>query len=174
VGKVAVPKRVTVDRALRDQQLRCDCWTGPGPRIHVCKRNSQGNRCARLRADRSLGHRSRWTDRWNGGPDAWVPGVLPLNCKAHKFHLSAEVWAGNYPAVQEMFMSVSEYSLNRLSYVYRVRHSASQVFVIAIALCLIQTFPASAQTQASCTFSIFQLNDLQTTVFGINDFNAFA
>ena len=67
-------------------------------------------------------------------------------------------------------MSVSEYSLNRLSYVYRVRHSASQVFVIAIALCLIQTFPASAQTQASCTFSIFQLNDLQTTVFGINDF----
>jgi len=35
---------------------------------------------------------------------------------------------------------------------------------------LIQTFPASAQTQASCTFSIFQLNDLQTTVFGINDF----
>jgi hypothetical protein len=44
------------------------------------------------------------------------------------------------------------------------------VFVIAIALCLIQTFPASAQTQASCTFSIFQLNDLQTTVFGINDF----
>ena len=69
-----------------------------------------------------------------------------------------------------MFMSVSEYSLNRLSYVYRVRHSASQVFVIAIALCLIQTFPASAQTQASCTFSIFQLNDLQTTVFGINDF----
>jgi len=74
------------------------------------------------------------------------------------------------PAIQEMFMSVSEYSLNRLSYVYRVRHSASQVFVIAIALCLIQTFPASAQTQASCTFSIFQLNDLQTTVFGINDF----
>ena len=67
-------------------------------------------------------------------------------------------------------MSVSAYPLNGLAYVYKLRHSASRVFVIAIALCLTQTFPASAQTQASCTFSIFQLNDLQTTVFGINDY----
>jgi hypothetical protein len=27
-----------------------------------------------------------------------------------------------------------------------------------------------AQTQAKCTFNIFQLNDLQTTVFGVNDY----
>jgi hypothetical protein len=59
------------------------------------------------------------------------------------------------PAIQEMFMSAS---------------SLIRVLVSAIFVCLLNGFQAFAQSQASCTFSIFQLNDLQTTVFGGNDY----
>jgi hypothetical protein len=59
------------------------------------------------------------------------------------------------PAIQEMFMSVS---------------SVTRVLALAIVVCLLNGVQAFAQSQASCTFSIFQLNDLQTTVFGVNDY----
>jgi hypothetical protein len=48
--------------------------------------------------------------------------------------------------------------------------SVTRVLIPAIVFCLLNGFQASAQSQASCTFSIFQLNDLQTTVFGVNDY----
>lgn len=46
----------------------------------------------------------------------------------------------------------------------------SRVLVASIVFCLASGVQASAQSQASCTFSIFQLNTLQTTVFGMNDY----
>jgi len=48
--------------------------------------------------------------------------------------------------------------------------SVTRVLVLAIVVCLLNGVQAFAQSQASCTFSIFQLNDLQTTVFGVNDY----
>lgn len=48
--------------------------------------------------------------------------------------------------------------------------SVIRVLVVAILFCLLNRVQASAQTQASCVFSIFQLNALQTTVFGVNDY----
>jgi len=43
-------------------------------------------------------------------------------------------------------------------------------FVVAVVLVFFAIHLSFSQSQASCTFSIFQLNDLQTTVFGVNDY----
>jgi len=68
-------------------------------------------------------------------------------------------------------MSGSECGSNKASGVYSLRDSKSiQVLIVAFALCIAGGFRVAAQSQASCTFNIFQLNDLQTTVSSVNDY----
>ena len=67
-------------------------------------------------------------------------------------------------------MSASEYGLSN-SHVHSPLGSKSiQVLIVAAVLCLAGSVQTNAQAQASCTFNVFQLSDLQTTVFGANDY----
>ena len=68
-------------------------------------------------------------------------------------------------------MSSSEYAFIQYSCASELRRqTASRVLIVAVVLCFIHGVQTYAQTQASCTFNIFKLNDLQTTVFGVNDY----
>lgn len=70
-------------------------------------------------------------------------------------------------------MSDSEYELNKLSCVHTLPGSTPvRMLAVAVLLCLFSSVEMSAQTQATCTFNIFKLSDLQTTVFGVNDYKS--
>jgi hypothetical protein len=67
-------------------------------------------------------------------------------------------------------MSGSEGEFKKSSLMNSVQgSSAIRALSVVVFFCLVSVAQSVAQTQASCTFNVFQLSDLQTTVFGVND-----
>jgi len=64
-------------------------------------------------------------------------------------------------------MSGSEIEFKKSSLMNSVQGSSViRALTVVVFLCLVSAAQRVAQTQASCTFNVFQLSDLQTTVFG--------